>query len=134
MIVLDIHYMNDYRVFTWDPKRFPDPQKMLQALTAKGFRVVTIVNPGYPIFDQATQQDLFLHYQNGAPFHGVVWPGVAALPDFLNERTRRFWGACNAAWVAQGIAGIWNDTNRPFLRNAGNSPNRGLWGISAMPA
>lgn len=134
-IVLDIHYMDDYRVFTWDPKRFPDPPKMLQTLTAEGFRVVTIVDPGvkvepgYSIFDQATQEDLFLHYQNGAPFHGVVWPGVAALPDFLNERTRRFWGACNAAWVAQGIAGIWNDMNEPALfEESQESPESGPLG------
>ncbi|MGH7589774.1 MAG: TIM-barrel domain-containing protein, partial [Gemmatimonadota bacterium] len=29
VIYLDIHYMDDYRVFTWHPERFPDPEGLL---------------------------------------------------------------------------------------------------------
>ena len=45
VIYLDIDYMKDYRVFTWDEKRFPDPAKMIGDLRADGFRPVLIVDP-----------------------------------------------------------------------------------------
>src|SRR6201988_3123893 len=45
-IHLDIHYMNGYRVFTWDQKRFPDPKALLDKLKLQGVKVVTIVDPG----------------------------------------------------------------------------------------
>jgi alpha-glucosidase len=43
---LDIHYMDGYRVFTWDPRKYPDPPAMLSRLEGLGFRTVTIIDPG----------------------------------------------------------------------------------------
>jgi alpha-glucosidase len=31
-IYLDIHYMNKYKVFTWHPERFPNPEKLIEEL------------------------------------------------------------------------------------------------------
>src|SRR5207247_9534606 len=45
-IHLDIDYMDGYRVFTWNPQRFPDPQALIDDLRREGFRVVTIIDPG----------------------------------------------------------------------------------------
>ncbi len=56
---LDIDYMDGYRVFTWDTEAFPDAPGMLKRLADKGFRVITIIDPGvkyepgYWVFDQA---------------------------------------------------------------------------------
>ena len=36
VIYLDIHYMNGYRVFTWNKDRFPEPEKMLGDLKDEG--------------------------------------------------------------------------------------------------
>ena len=44
-VYLDIHYMDGYRVFTFG-KRFPSPGNMISRLARKGFKVVTIVDPG----------------------------------------------------------------------------------------
>ncbi len=46
VIHLDIDYMQDYRVFTWDRARFPDPLKLTKKLSQQGVKVVTIVDPG----------------------------------------------------------------------------------------
>ncbi|HSJ57956.1 MAG TPA: TIM-barrel domain-containing protein, partial [Anaerolineae bacterium] len=46
VIHLDIHYMDGYRVFTWDRERFPDPPGLIADLRDQGFRVVTIIDPG----------------------------------------------------------------------------------------
>jgi alpha-glucosidase len=46
VIYLDIHYMDEYRCFTWDKKRFPNPKKMIDDLSKDGFKVVVIIDPG----------------------------------------------------------------------------------------
>ncbi|HEX2348193.1 MAG TPA: TIM-barrel domain-containing protein, partial [Ktedonobacterales bacterium] len=43
---LDIDYMDGYRVFTWNPTRFPEPKALLDELRADGFKVVAIIDPG----------------------------------------------------------------------------------------
>ncbi len=116
---LDIDYMDEYRVFTWNQARFPDPQAMLARLHEKGFRVITIIDPGvkydpgHPIFDEALNGDLLCRTPGGAVYVGQVWPGRTAFPDFSLEETRRWWGRLNAAHVQSGLAGIWNDMNEP---------------------
>lgn len=48
-LFLDIHYMDGYRVFTWDKTRFPDPARLISDLGQEGFRVVTIIDPGIKV-------------------------------------------------------------------------------------
>ena len=116
---LDIEYMRGYRVFTWNPDLFPDPQAMLAKLREQGLRVVTIVDPGvkyepgYAVFDEAREKGLLCHTQAGAIYVGQVWPGRTAFPDFSLAATRQWWGRLNAEHVQTGLAGIWNDMNEP---------------------
>ena len=46
VVHLDIDYMQNYRVFTWDTSRFPDPRGLTTKLARQGVKVVTIVDPG----------------------------------------------------------------------------------------
>jgi alpha-glucosidase len=46
VIYLDIHYMNGYRVFTFDANRFPDPKGLTEKLAKQGVKTVVIVDPG----------------------------------------------------------------------------------------
>lgn len=116
---LDIDYMDEYRVFTWNREMFPEPQAMLERLRDQGFRVITIIDPGvkhepgYRVFDEAQQGDLLCRTAEGTIYVGQVWPGRTAFPDFSLEETRRWWGGLNAAHVQSGLAGIWNDMNEP---------------------
>ncbi|HEY2903337.1 MAG TPA: TIM-barrel domain-containing protein, partial [Polyangia bacterium] len=43
---LDIGYMDGYRVFTWDKKKFCDVPGMIEKMKAHKLRLVTIVDPG----------------------------------------------------------------------------------------
>jgi alpha-glucosidase len=76
---LDIDYMDGYRVFTWDAERFPDPPGMLERLSELGFRVITIIDPGvkrepgYWVFDQGLERDVFCRTEGGDTYR----PGVA---------------------------------------------------------
>ena len=45
-IYLDIHYMDGYRVFTFDEERFPNARALVQDLKDAGIHIVPIVDPG----------------------------------------------------------------------------------------
>ena len=116
---LDIEYMDGYRVFTWDRELFPDPPGMLDRLSDSGFKVITIIDPGvkhepgYAVYDEAVERDLLCRTEGGDIYLGQVWPGDTAFPDFATPQARDWWGELNAAHVASGLAGIWNDMNEP---------------------
>jgi alpha-glucosidase len=116
---LDIEHMDGYRVFTWDPQRFPDPAALLSRLADAGYRLVTIVDPGikhdpgYRVFDEAVEADLLCRTEGGGVFVGQVWPGDTAFPDFTLQETRTWWGQLTAEQVRSGVSGIWNDMNEP---------------------
>jgi len=119
VLYLDIHYMNDYRVFTWSPVAFPQPKRLLDSLAAMGFKVVTIVDPGvkvdrsYRIYQEGLARHAFVTTPDDAPALGTVWPGTAAFPDFSRAAVRAWWGDAQSALVNVGVRGIWNDMNEP---------------------
>jgi len=122
VIHLDIDYMRGYRVFTWSPKRFPDPAKLVSDLAGAGFKTVTIIDPGvkyepeadYHVFDQGAH-DFFVRKADGQLFHGYVWPDKAVFPDFLRPDVRAWWGDLHKSLTNIGVAGIWNDMNEPAI-------------------
>lgn len=119
VLYLDIHYMNEYRVFTWSPTEFPQPKWLLDSLGAMGFKVVPIVDPGvkvdpaYRIYQEGLARRAFVTTPDGAPALGRVWPETSAFPDFSNRLVRSWWGDAQAALVDVGVDGIWNDMNEP---------------------
>ncbi|NIR47171.1 MAG: DUF4968 domain-containing protein, partial [Calditrichae bacterium] len=98
VIYLDIHYMDGYRVFTWDKDRFPNPAGMLRELQNMGFKVVTIIDPGvkadsaFSVAKEGIEHDHFVKYPDGEVYVGEVWPGASFFPDFSRPETRRWWG------------------------------------------
>lgn len=118
-LYLDIHYMHGYRVFTWDPDRFPDPHQMTAVLASRGFKAVPIVDPGvkedhsYSIFRQGMESGWFCTSEDGTPYVGAAWPGYAVYPDFSSRKVRSWWAGCHSALFDAGVSGIWNDMNEP---------------------
>jgi len=116
---LDIDYMDEYRVFTWNTEDFPDIKSTLTKLKSNGFRAITIVDPGvkyekdYAVYEEGAERNLFCKTESGQTYIGEVWPGRTAFPDFVKEEARSWWGRLNAEHVKSGIAGIWNDMNEP---------------------
>ncbi|WP_424963789.1 glycoside hydrolase family 31 protein [Ekhidna sp.] len=117
VIVLDIHYMDQYKIFSWDKERFPNPGQMLDALKEMGFEVVVICDPGikieegYEPFTSGKEKDVFLKYSDGSYYEGEVWPGWCHFPDFTNEETRKWWKEMMKSYTDIGIKGFWNDMN-----------------------
>lgn len=122
-LYLDIDYMDDYKVFTWDKKKFPDPTKTLADLKDNGFKVVTIIDPGvkkdkgYEIYEQGLKNNYFATDKDGVPYVNKVWPGDSLFPDFPNEEVRNWWAENQKIMMDYGVAGIWNDMNEPASFN-----------------
>lgn len=120
-IFIDIHYMDGYRIFTWDKSRFPDPQRMISDLRRQGFRVINIIDPGikvdpnFWIYQQGVAGNDFVRMPDGKIFVGKVWPGDSVFPDFTWSKVREWWGSLYKGFVDDGVAGIWNDMNEPSL-------------------
>src|SRR5215210_1185988 len=121
VIYLDIHYMDGYRVFTWNKERFPDPEGLISDLHKQGFHVVTIVDPGvridedYPVYVEGRDRDLYCKTKEGEEYHNVVWPGMCAFPDFTSPEARAWWGENHRVLTDVGVDGIWCDMNEPSL-------------------
>ncbi len=116
-ITLDIHYMDAYKLFTWDKDRFPDPKGMIDSLKTMGFKTTLIVDPGikvekkYPSYESGNAQGVFLKYPDGQNYTGQVWPGWCNFPDFTSEKGRGWWKKEMKNYTDIGVAGIWNDMN-----------------------
>ena len=116
-ITLDIHYMDKYKVFTWDKTRFPDPKAMTAKLKDMGFKLTVIVDPGvkvepgYGVYDRGVKANIFAKYPDSTNYQGEVWPGWCNFPDFTNPKGRAWWGNEIKKYGDDGISGLWNDMN-----------------------
>ncbi len=120
-LYLDIDYMDGFRAFTWNPRRYPDPAALLADLRQQGFKVVTILDPGIktdptdPTFAEALERDYLCRLPDGSLFTGNVWPGQCAFPDFSRAEVRAWWGERHRPLLDAGVTGIWDDMNEPSL-------------------
>jgi alpha-glucosidase len=121
VIFLDIHYMDGYRVFTWNKQRFPDPAGMISDLHKQGFHLAVILDPGvkvdpnYWVYKEGLADNDFVRMPDGKIFVGKVWPGNSAFPDFTSPKVRDWWGTLYKGLVQDGVAGFWNDMNEPSV-------------------
>jgi alpha-glucosidase len=119
VIYLDIHYMENYKVFTFDGENFPDPAGLIRRLKEIGFKLVVILDPGikvengYAPFEEGKTRGLFLKYPDGTDYEGNVWPGWCTFPDFTNPETRQWWAEKMAFYTDLGVDGFWTDMNEP---------------------
>lgn len=119
VLYLDIDYMDGYRVFTWDKKRFPDPPKLISDLKNDGIKTVLIIDPGikvvenYDVYADGRKEGIFVKNPDGTELNRDVWPQASAFPDFTDPKARDWFGRQYKNHIAEGIAGFWNDMNEP---------------------
>ncbi len=109
VIYLDIDYMDGYRIFTWSPKNFPDPKRMIGDLGARGIQHRGDRGPRHqgghlvPRVPFRAGRELFPAYPDGTLYTGKVWPGICVFPDFSAAQARRWWGdECSGSSRTQG--------------------------------
>ena len=121
-IYLDIDYMDGFRCFTWDEKRFPDPKRMISELEEDGFKTVVMIDPGikvdrdYWVYQEGMEKDYFCKRGDGPYMSGKVWPGPCHFPDFTNPEVRAWWAELYKEFMAEmGVHAVWNDMNEPAV-------------------
>lgn len=116
---LDIHYMDAYKVFTFNPFRFSDPSELTCKAERQGVKIITIMDPavkeaeGYFMYDEAIKSNFLVKGVRGDVLTGQVWPGKAVFPDFIQPEVREWWGDKHQIMLDAGISGFWNDMNEP---------------------
>jgi alpha-glucosidase len=122
-IYLDIDYQQGYRPFTVDRQKFPDFEEMIKDLASQHFHVVAITDlhvarlpdAGYAPYDSGLAGDHFLKNPDGSTYMAKVWPGNCVFPDFTQHQTRAWFGSLYKDFVADGVAGFWDDMNEPAI-------------------
>jgi alpha-glucosidase len=86
-------------VFTLDPERFPLEvvRDLVDTLHRNDQHYIVMVDPAvayapdsnYEAFDKGV--DIFLKYDNGSLYRGVVWPGQTVYPSWFNSKTQDYW-------------------------------------------
>ena len=120
---LDIGFQKNNMPFTVDPQRFPNFPQMVKNLAADNFHLVVITDlhiarqpgVGYAPYDSGVAGDHFVKLTDGSTYVGPVWPGPSVFPEFTQQRTLAWWGSLFKQFVADGVAGFWNDMNEPAV-------------------
>ncbi|MCR5269685.1 MAG: DUF5110 domain-containing protein [Prevotella sp.] len=143
VIWMDIHYMDNYKIFTFHPKEFSDPKGLNDYLHSKNLKAVYMIDPGvkveqgYFVDDQGTASDYWVKDKDGKPFVGNCWPGPCHFPDFTRPEVRTWWATLYKDYMATGIDGVWNDMNEPSVFGGpdGTMPvdNKHLGGDGVQP-
>jgi len=126
VIWMDIDYMERFKVFTFDPLKIPDPKGVNDYLHQKGFHSIWMIDPGvkvekdYAVYESGTRGNHWVQTPDGKEYHGKVWPGQCAFPDYTMPRTRTWWAGLYKDFMATGVDGVWNDMNEPSVFDGPN--------------
>ncbi len=121
VIWMDIDYMQNYKIFTFDSVAFSNPQSVNDYLHQKDFKSVWMIDPGvkkeegYHVYDQGKAGDHWVKTADHKDFVGSVWPGPCVFPDYTRPETCEWWGTLYKDFMATGVDGVWNDMNEPSV-------------------
>lgn len=137
VLYLDVDFQDNYHVFTYDPKKFPNIVYFMDSLHANGIKIGTNITPAiqkdnaYEVYSVGNNKDVFVKNADGSTFEGTLQyfaaPAVhACWPDFTNPKVREWWGFQYKKLVDMKMDIIWNDMNSPDVGLSGATPDKTL--------
>ena len=121
VIWMDIDYMQNFKIFTFDSIHFPDPKETNDYLHKNDFKSVWMIDPGikaekgFFVYDSGEKINAWVQTRNDSVFLGKVWPGDCVFPDFTQSKVSKWWGGLYENFMAKGVDGVWNDMNEPAV-------------------
>jgi alpha-glucosidase len=121
VIWMDIDYMQDFKIFTFDSIHFPNPKETNDYLHKNDFKSVWMIDPGikaekgFFVYDSGEKINAWVQTRNDSVFLGKVWPGECVFPDFTQSKVSKWWGGLYENFMAKGVDGVWNDMNEPAV-------------------
>ncbi|KAK2609148.1 hypothetical protein QQS21_002375 [Conoideocrella luteorostrata] len=120
----DIDYMDARAIFSLDPQRFPLKvmRELVAHLHANKQKYVVMVDPAvaaknYGPYNNGVKDDIFILNSTKQTFHGVVWPGLTAYPDWFADGVQQYWNKEFAEFFSPesglDIDFLWIDMNEP---------------------
>ena len=128
VIVVDFFHWTQLGDWRFEPSEWPDPQAMVDELSALGVRLMVSVWPSVSVMSSNYQPMLnagyFIANERGAPGHHSDWPdrhAITKLPvafyDASNADAREYvWDQLYANYYSYGIKLFWLDACEPELR------------------
>lgn len=123
---LDLDHTDNRRYFTWHPKNFPTPLKMLDSFWKDKRYVVVLCDPhliadkGYHVYKEFSELGLVL-MRNGNEYNAECWPGKSAWPDYFNPAARKLWEkhfSFSKFKLSRENLYFWNDMNEMSVFDA----------------
>ena len=108
-------------VFTWNERRFPDPEGFFAGMTERGITVAPNVKPAvldvHPRLEEFAAADVFVRRSTDAaasagagPAVGAWWGGPGRFVDFTKPAAREAWKHwLTEAVLDKGTTSVWND-------------------------
>eukprot|EP01022_Parablepharisma_sp_SALTPOND_P011701 TRINITY_DN1495_c0_g1_i1.p1 TRINITY_DN1495_c0_g1~~TRINITY_DN1495_c0_g1_i1.p1 ORF type:complete len:1852 (+),score=191.50 TRINITY_DN1495_c0_g1_i1:15154-20709(+) len=119
-IWMDKDYMDHYRSFTVDSKKWYGLKEFVNSLHEKGKHFVAVVDPAiakdthFDLYNSGLERGVYIRsaFGNKDPLVGVSWPGYSVWVDFLNPTAESFWEECLTSFYEKvPFDGIWLDMN-----------------------
>jgi len=132
-LYLDIDYMNQQQMFTWDPVNFSSPRVMNSWLDALGFKRVNIMEPAVrtddPQWKTLSTSGYFLAAPDGSPMVTSIWYGNVSWIDFTRNDAVAWYKQSLKSFLADGVSATWDDLNEP----AANFMPQAIYNLNGAP-
>ncbi|MDJ0753613.1 MAG: glycoside hydrolase family 31 protein [Ardenticatenaceae bacterium] len=109
--------------FTWNQKRFPDPQRFVERMAAAGQVLSPNIKPGmlttHPLWPEFDLAGAFIRTADGRrSMKANFWGGEASFVDFSNPKACSLWKKhLKQQLIDLGVTSIWNDNNEFEIDN-----------------
>lgn len=107
---------NKRQLFTWNNKKFSDPQAFFGAMHQRGVPATPNIKPGVllsnPNYPDMADRGIFIGQPNNKdnPYVDYWWGGLGSFVDFTNPTARSVWtNYLNDSLFNYGVTSIWND-------------------------
>ncbi|MBO6259066.1 MAG: DUF5110 domain-containing protein [Succinivibrio sp.] len=101
--------------FSWDNKRFKDPEDFFKRMKDRGITVSPNVKPGQllvnPLYEDMKKNGVFVREEKSDnPEIGMWWGGKGSFFDYTSQKARQYWKEkLKENVIRKGTYSIWND-------------------------